>query len=120
MHRLKPKDIRPAREAAVQEQNRLCPLCEQELRVEDAVLDHCHRTGQIRHALHRHCNMYIGAMENNLVRNRITPEQLKNILKNFQAYITNLKPVLHPTHRTPEEKIERARQRARRRRQAKR
>jgi hypothetical protein len=110
----KPKDIKPLREQYLGEQLGLCALCREPIDATEAVLDHCHRTGYIRSVLHRGCNAYIGSMENGLARNRITPERLSNILANFESYRQLTKPILHPTHRTPEEKQARAKSRAKR------
>ena len=110
------KDIKPLREQFLKEQMNLCALCREPVMPEDAVLDHCHKTGYLRSVLHRGCNCYIGAMENNLARNKITPERLAMILANFQIYKQTTKPILHPTHRTPEERAERAKKRAKARR----
>jgi hypothetical protein len=52
-------------------------------------------------------------MENNLQRNLITPSRLKEILANFEHYRTQTKPILHPSHLSPEEKRLRANKRAR-------
>lgn len=111
--RIKPKDIKPLREQILQEQRGLCAICHEPLVAEEAVLDHCHKTGYIRAVLHRGCNAYIGHMENNQARNRITPGRLQNILANFQFYINTHRLIQHPTHRTPEERKERAKKRAR-------
>lgn len=109
----KPKDIRPLREQLLKEQLGLCALCQEPVDIDQAVLDHCHRTGYLRSVLHRGCNCYIGAMENNLQRNLITPSRLKEILANFDQYRTQTKPILHPSHLSPEEKRLRANKRAR-------
>jgi hypothetical protein len=109
----KPKDIRPLREQFLKEQLGLCALCQEPVDIDQAVLDHCHRTGYLRSVLHRGCNCYIGAMENNLQRNLITPSRLKEILANFDQYRTQTKPILHPSHLSPEEKRLRANKRAR-------
>lgn len=120
MQRLKPKDIKPTREQYLAEQLNLCAICHEHVAPDEAVLDHDHKSGQLRSVLHRGCNAFIGHMENNQARNRITPARLDKILANFSSYVKNLKPVLHPTHRTPEEKKLRAKTRAKKRRQAKR
>lgn len=105
------KDIKPLREQFLQEQQGLCALCHEHIAEGEAVLDHHHKSGYLRSVLHRGCNAYIGALENNMARNRITPARLTNILANFESYIRTHKPILHPTHRTEEEKIERAKKR---------
>lgn len=112
----KPKDIKPLREQFLIEQHGLCALCHEPVMPEDAVLDHCHKTGYIRSVLHRGCNAFIGHIENNQARNKITANRLSQILANFQSYVQSHKSILHPTHRTPEEKKERAKKRARARR----
>jgi len=118
LNRLRPKDIKSFRETLLKEQMGLCALCREPIEDNDGVLDHCHRTGLIRSVLHRGCNCYIGSMENNLARNRITPSRLANILANFERYRLVTHPVHHPSYRTPEERRERAKKRARIRRKA--
>jgi len=116
MRRITAREIRELRLQYLQAQMHLCALCAQSLTPEDAVLDHDHASGQLRCAIHRWCNTFLGKIENGAVRNRITPLQLENILRNLQAYQQDLKPLLHPTHRTPEERKTRARKRAQARR----
>lgn len=120
MQRLKPKDIKHTREQLLKEQNNLCAICKEHVMPNEAVLDHDHKSGYIRAVLHRGCNAFIGHMENNQLRNRISPARLHEILTNFEAYIKDLKPILHSTYRTPEERLERSKKRAKKRRQAKR
>jgi hypothetical protein len=117
MNKLKPKDIKPLREDLLTQQNGLCAICHEQVLPDEAVLDHCHKTGYIRAVLHRGCNAYIGHMENNQKRNRITPERLQAILANFETYVNTHRLILHTTHRTPEERAERAKLRAKKRRQ---
>ena len=116
MTKIKSRDIKPLREQLLQEQNNLCAICQEHLDPFEAVLDHCHATGLIRAVLHRGCNMYIGALENNQKRNLITPNRLANILANFETYVVALKPIVHPTHKTPEERLARTKKRAKARR----
>lgn len=110
--KIKAKDIKQLREQYLREQGGICALCREHIDPEEAVLDHCHKTGFIRSVLHRGCNSFIGHFENNQARNRITQTKLVNILANFLSYVQTYKPILHPTHKTPEEKKERARKRA--------
>ena len=117
MHRAKPKDIKTLREQYLSEQLGYCAICGEQIEPAEAVLDHCHKTGQLRGVLHRGCNAYIGHLENNMARNRITPERLAMILRNFESYVQTQKPILHPTYRTAEEKQARAKIRAKKRRQ---
>lgn len=116
MKRIKQSEIKIYREEYWVENNKICVICQHPLELKDAVLDHRHSDGYIRNTIHRFCNTFISHIENNQKRNKITPSQLTNILRNFENYVQAHKPVLHPTHRTPEEKLERAKKRARARR----
>lgn len=102
--KLKQKDIKILREQLVSAQNHTCALCCEYLAKEDAVLDHRHSDGKIRQAIHRGCNLYLGKLENNIKRNKITPSMLHNILKNAEQYMQTTRDEIHPTYFTPEEK----------------
>jgi hypothetical protein len=117
--KLRASEIQAVRLELLAKQNNFCAICSEPLDPAEAVLDHCHTTGYIRAVLHRGCNMYIGALENNQRRNRITPSRLTNILAGFESYVVNYKPILHPTHLSPEERQARARKRAKNRRKKK-
>lgn len=117
MRQLKTREIAEMRQQLLQEQNGLCALCQEQIEPGSAVLDHDHKSGQIRSVLHRGCNAFLGHIENNLARNQITESRLKAILANIESYIKATKPVLHSTYRTPEQRRERQRQRAKQRRQ---
>jgi hypothetical protein len=117
--KLKASEIKAYRQQAVQDQNHTCPLCEQPLTQQDAVLDHRHSDGLIRQAIHRFCNTFLGKIENNVIRNRITPQQLEAILRNYESYVATTQPILHPTHRTPEQRQAHAKKRAALRRKSK-
>jgi len=116
--RAKPKDIKTLREQYWRENSGMCPICQHPIDLKDAVLDHRHSDGYIRNTIHRFCNTFISHIENNQKRNKITPSQLTNILRNFESYVQSHKPILHPTHRTEEEKKERAKKRAKARRKS--
>jgi len=119
LDKIKVKDIKPLREEFLKQQLGLCALCREPIAEGEAVLDHCHKTGHLRSVLHRGCNAYIGSMENGMARNKITPTRLTSILANFESYKHAVKPILHPTHKTPEEKLARAKKRAKARRNKK-
>ena len=114
MKRLSPKEQAQLREDLLLQQNGICLLCQELIEPGKAVLDHCHKTGQIRAVLHRGCNSMEGIIQNNLARNLISPERLQAILANLISYQKQLKPILHSTHRTPEERKERTKKRAKR------
>ncbi len=88
----------------MQVQNNLCALCDQFI-LDDAVLDHDHKSGEIRGVLHRGCNAMLGKIENAMPRNRVDLGRLANISRNLIKYLTaDGTDILHPTHKTPEEK----------------
>lgn len=88
----------------LQDQMNVCCLCQQIID-EDAVLDHDHKTGQIRGVLHRGCNAMLGKIENSMKLNKMDIARLEIFCQNIIKYITEeSKPLLHPTHRTQEEK----------------
>ena len=111
MRKLKAKEIADYRAQQLAEQKCKCALCNEPIEPGKAVLDHDHKTGQIRAVLHRGCNALLGHIENNAARNFITQSRLRAICENLIAYQDNLQEVLHPTHRTPEEKKELQRKR---------
>jgi hypothetical protein len=99
--RLKYTEVKTYRAQQIQEQNNCCALCGEEI-IDDAVLDHDHRSGLIRQVLHRGCNAMLGKIENNMARNRMTQQRLATWAKNIVQYIskthTNL---IHPTYKKP-------------------
>jgi hypothetical protein len=116
LKRLSVKEQSQLREQLLEEQLGLCALCHEPIEPGKAVLDHEHRSGQIRSVLHRGCNSMEGIIQNNLARNLITPTRLAKILSNLVEYQKQLKPILHSTHRTAEERLARTRKRAKARR----
>lgn len=116
MQKLKNSEIAQLRTQLLNEQQGLCALCLEMIEEGKAVLDHCHKTGQIRAVLHRGCNAFEGNIINAIPRNLISITRLKNILTRLIWYQQQLKPMLHPTYRTPEERHQRAKKRAQARR----
>lgn len=101
-----------------QQRNR-CALCGEKIE-DDAVLDHCHKTGRLRKVLHRGCNALLGKIENNMPRNKVSEDRLLKFAMNLHRYITQPYPeIIHPTHKTPEERKECTRKKAQRKRQLK-
>lgn len=102
--KLKYRDIATHRSALLQQQEYRCALCDQHI-VDDAVLDHDHKSGRIRRVLHRGCNAMLGKIENNMPRNLIDLHRLEHFSTNLVKYITQEREdIVHPTHRTKEEK----------------
>lgn len=85
-----------------------CELCLREPRV--PCLDHNHKTGAIRGVLCRGCNAMLGHLENNAPRHDLAdPYTMRVFLGRVANYLhTHMeKPldILHPTYKTPEEKL---------------
>jgi hypothetical protein len=119
MKKLKHSEIKSHRLELLAQQGYRCRLCAEPLSEEQAVLDHNHKSGEIRGVLHRFCNTFLGKIENNVVRNRISDEQLDKIFTNYKDYVKITTDVLHPTHLTAEQRQQRARKRAQARRKKK-
>lgn len=83
-----------------------CPICQRPLSIAAAVLDHDHNTGAIRAALHRGCNSLLGKLENNAARYGVV--DLAAFAAGVPSYIrkhfVNVTGLIHPLHKTPDEK----------------
>ena len=98
MNKLKTTEIKSYREQQLSLQNSCCDLCG-ELVLDDAVLDHDHRTGLVRKVLHRGCNSMLGKIENNQARIQIDINRLRTWATNLVDYIqTTHTDIVHPTH----------------------
>jgi len=102
--KLKYNEIAPYRAQQLNTQNNCCALCG-DVVVDDAVLDHCHKTGLLRKVLHRGCNSLLGKIENNMPRSKMTIDRLEVFAGNLIEYIkTQHTDILHPTYKTKEER----------------
>lgn len=121
MKKLKVSDIPTVRLQLLQKNSMRCALCSLPCSTEQAVLDHCHSTGLVRDTLHRSCNALLGKVENNFKRYGVS--NLSAFLHGCVAYLqrheTPVTDMIHPTHRTPEEKRVRTNAKARAKRAAK-
>lgn len=104
MKRLKQKEIKDFRLDLLAEQSATCPLCDRKIEVEDAVLDHCHKTGHIRRVLHRACNSSEGRVMKWAYSSKAYDPLyfLNNLIKYHNLDFTNMP--LHHKHMTPSEK----------------
>ena len=97
--RLKYTEVKTHRQAQLIQQNNCCALCEEEI-IDDAVLDHDHKTGLIRQVLHRGCNAMLGKIENNMARNKMDQQRLNKWASNLAGYITKTHTeFVHPTYK---------------------
>lgn len=98
MNKLKASKIKEYRQQQLALQNNCCDLCGEEV-VDDAVLDHDHKTGLIRKVLHRGCNSMLGKVENNMARSRMDIYRLRAWAENLVDYIQTVHTdIVHPTH----------------------
>jgi hypothetical protein len=105
MNKLKRSEIKPYREQQLKLQCGICALCSEPV-IDDAVLDHDHKTGLIRSVLHRGCNAMLGKIENNMARNRMDQERLRKWAGNIVSYISKTHTeLLHPTFKIKEPKM---------------
>jgi hypothetical protein len=109
--KLKHSEIKTYRQLALAQQHNCCALCGEPI-VNDAVLDHDHKSGLVRRVLHRGCNTLLGKIENNMLRSLVTMDRLRVIAQNLVNYMQQTHTdMIHPTHKTPEERALRAKKR---------
>lgn len=87
-----------------------CELCQLPAKLDaNLVVDHCHKTGWVRGALHRRCNSLLGKVENNAARFGFREiVQLWAFCAGLAGYLRKNETchtgMIHPLHKTPEEK----------------
>ena len=111
MNRLKTAQIGPARAKLLEKQGYKCPLCEGSMKSgwdKKPALDHNHVTGYIRDVLCLNCNQFEGKTFNGARRSKHKLTELE-WLRNLVAYWERHEEpqhggILHPTHKTEDEK----------------
>lgn len=113
LYRLKHSEIAVIRARLAAKQGGRCAVCK--LPLSKDVLDHDHTTGAVRATLHSGCNALLGKVENNYKRYGVSNLQafLAGAGEYLASHSVNLTGYLHPLHKTPEEKHERTKARAR-------
>jgi hypothetical protein len=109
MTRLTTAQIAPVRAKLIGDQKYICPLCQGSMKGnKKPALDHDHQTGYIRDVLCLNCNQFEGKTYNGANRSKgdLTPKQwVQNLLDYWERHQTSQhNGLLHPTHRTAEEK----------------
>lgn len=83
-----------------------CALCKLPVNPSEDVLDHDHSTGAVRATLHRSCNALLGKVENSFKRFGV--KNLAAWASGMPAYLqhhsVNRTGLLHPSHKSEDEK----------------
>lgn len=106
MQRLKTTEVSIVRGRLLGEQGGRCAVCQLPCSPQSAVLDHCHSSGAVRAALHRGCNSLLGKIENNAARYGVPNVAAfgHGVGPYLLRHQTNQTGLLHPTHKTEDEK----------------
>ena len=106
MRRLKTTEVATVRAQLLVSQGGRCALCSLPIGPSSDVLDHDHDTGAVRATLHRGCNALLGKVENNHKRYGVVSLAAfaNGVAGYLQAHSTNRTGLLHPTHKTDDEK----------------
>ena len=116
--KLKASEVAGVRAEQLVAQHGRCAICS--LPVKRPCLDHNHSTGAIRGTLCSGCNAVLGKIENSYHRYGV--QNLSAFLNGCAGYLhrhaVNLTGMLHPSHKTEEEKRERRNAKARKSRAA--
>lgn len=114
--KLKTTGVAPLRLSLLESQGYKCAICGLDCSEEQAVLDHDHTAGHVRAVLHRGCNAAEGKILKTLKRYGIKDPKayLEGVVKYHQVHATNQTGFIHPSHLTPEEKIEKLKAKAKR------
>lgn len=109
MKRLTTREVEVIRKAMVAQQGGRCAICQGPIMPRapfDAVLDHDHSSGAIRATLHRSCNALLGKVENNAARFGVKDLAAfsHGVGKYLMVHKTNITGMLHPTHKTADER----------------
>lgn len=119
--KLKSTQVKSTRLQLLETQGGVCAICKLPCEEEKAVLDHCHKGGHVRAVLHRSCNSLLGKLENNAPRYGMSFEQLLAFVNGSAVYLDvhreNQTGLIHPTHFTAEEKVERRKKKAKKARE---
>lgn len=114
--KLTAKQVKAVREQLLKDQGGCCAMCKLPCSIEDAVLDHDHKTGYVRGTAHRACNALEGKIVNAALR--FGAVSLEALLVNLATYHKlHAEPqteYIYPTHRTAAERATLAKKRRQR------
>ena len=107
MRKLKYAEVKGVREQILHAQGHRCAICAIQLPTDEAVLDHCHVSGAIRGALCRNCNGIEGKVHNlarRAKRQFTAAWWVERLLSYWATHEVNPTSLMHPTHKTAEDK----------------
>lgn len=124
--KLKTTQVKKTRLELLEAQGYKCGICSLPCSEEQACLDHRHNAnedgeaGYVRGVLHRTCNAVEGKVVNAMRRYGITDPYafMSGLVLYHQKHATNQTGLIHPAHFTAEEKIERRKIKAKKKRAA--
>lgn len=113
--KLKASQVEAVREKLRNKNGLVCALCRLPITAYASVLDHDHDTGAIRDTIHRGCNSLLGKVENNYKRYGVPnlAAFCHGLASYLQTHAVNRTGLLHPTHKTEDEKREARNRKAR-------
>lgn len=114
MRRLKHAEVATVRTTMLADQRNLCGVCGTPV-TSRPVLDHDHRTGAVRGVLHAGCNSLLGKLENNAARYGVRDIGVftNGVAVYLRKHMVNITGLLHPTHKSEDEKRDLRNKRAR-------
>jgi hypothetical protein len=119
--RIKTAEIILVKQALLQKQDFICPLCDDPLTIASSCLDHNHKSGLIRGALCRNCNGIEGKIYNlaNRAKRAMTVMNfLGRVILYWIKHQTDQTGLYHPLYKTVDEKRVRTNLKAKKRRAA--
>lgn len=104
--RLKTTEVSKWRTSLLLRQGGRCAVCKMPCSEAEAVLDHDHSSGAVRAVLHRGCNALLGKVENNYKRYGVKNLHAfcNGLAQYFTTHTINITGLLHPTHKSEDEK----------------
>ena len=105
---LKPSEVASVLAQLVKKQKNRCAVCGQPFTAKDRpVLDHCHDTGFIRGALHNSCNGAEGRVKTKARlghKGVSTADYIIGLGKYLEQHKTPQYKLIHPTHKSEDQK----------------
>lgn len=98
--------IAVVRTELLRQQSGRCAVCQLPIPKGKEVLDHDHTTGAVRGVLHAGCNSLLGKVENNYKRYGVQNvfAFVSGVAAYLRAHQVNTTGLIHPLHKTEEEK----------------